>query len=99
MDNPDFSTERDRLNALTDKIGEVQAKDAAENSETAENTTNARNMSTGARAGAELISTMLAGGLIGWCLDSFFETSPIFLIIFFLTGICVGFYEVYRITK
>ncbi|HEY8189498.1 MAG TPA: AtpZ/AtpI family protein [Micavibrio sp.] len=89
----------DRLKHLSDQIAEIRAEESAEKAKDAENLKNADNMGVGARAGAELISCFIAGGLIGWALDRQFGTQPILLIVFLLTGICVGFYEVYRITK
>lgn len=58
-----------------------------------------QDMSMGMRAGTELVSALGAGGLIGWFLDRTLDTAPIFLIIFLLTGICTGFYGVYRINR
>ena len=94
-DEPDH----DRLKELSDRIDEIRSQEAGQKAREDENLRNSSNMSIGARAGAELISCFIAGGLIGWFLDRQFDTQPIFLIVFLLTGICVGFYEVYRITR
>ncbi len=91
--------EHERLKRLSDQIGEIRAGEAAATAKTAEADKNVTNMSLGARAGAELISFTVAGGLIGWALDSQFETKPLFLVVFLLAGVCTGFYEVYRITN
>jgi ATP synthase protein I len=56
-------------------------------------------MSTGLRAGAELITSIAAGGLIGYGLDQWLETKPIFLIIMLLLGIATGFVNVWRTTQ
>lgn len=89
----------DRLKALSDKIADIRADEQAEAVRDTDAKTNSDNMSVGARAGAELVTCFMAGALIGWFLDKQFDTSPIFLIIFLLTGICTGFYGVYRITN
>ncbi len=94
-DTPDH----DRLKRLSSQIASIRAEEAVEKAKNDENLRQSANMSVGARAGAELISCFIAGGLIGWFLDRQFETQPVLLVIFLLTGICVGFYEVYRITK
>jgi ATP synthase protein I len=91
--------EHDRLKHLSSQIGQIRSEEAAATAKTAEADKNASNMSLGARAGAELISFTVAGGLIGWALDSQFETKPLFLVVFLLAGVCTGFYEVYRITN
>ena len=57
------------------------------------------NISSGARAGVELVGAMIGGGLIGYLLDSTFETFPMMFILFFLLGCVTGFYNVYKITQ
>lgn len=91
--------DRERLNKLSSQIAEIRAEEAAEKAKKAESAKGAENMSVGTRAGAELVTCILAGAVVGWLLDRQFETQPVFLIIFLLTGICMGFYEVYRITN
>ena len=56
------------------------------------------NVGVGARAGVELVGSILGGGLIGYGLDYYFETSPIFFLIFILLGVITGFYNIYKIT-
>ena len=59
---------------------------------------NDENVGIGARAGAELVGSILGGGLIGYGLDYYFETKPIFFLIFILLGVITGFYNIYKIT-
>lgn len=94
-----MSDEHDRLKRLSGQIEEMRAAESAQNANEAETAREAANVSSGARAGAELISCMIAGGLIGWVLDHLLESQPLFLIIFLLVGVCSGFYAVYRITN
>jgi ATP synthase protein I len=61
--------------------------------------TDEKSMNDGARAGVELVGATLGGGLIGWGLDRFFETSPICFLIFIILGVITGFYNVYKITQ
>lgn len=91
--------DHERLKALSDTLADMKAKDDAESARQAGIRKDADNMSNGVRAGAELVTCMAAGGLIGWGLDKWLETQPIFLIIFLLAGIFTGFWEVYRITQ
>lgn len=94
-----MSDEHDRLKRLSGQIEEMRAAESAQNASEAETAREAANVSSGARAGAELISCMIAGGLIGWVLDHLLESRPLFLIVFLLVGVCSGFYAVYRITN
>lgn len=99
MTRPDDESDRARLKALSDTLADLQAKTDAETTHQAEIRRDADNMSTGVRAGTELVTCMIAGGLVGWGLDQWLGTQPIFMIIFVLTGISVGFWEVYRLTQ
>lgn len=94
-----MTDEHDRLNRLSSKIEEMRASESAQNAQDNESAREAANVSSGARAGAELVSCIIAGGLIGWVLDHLLESQPLFLIVFLLVGVCSGFYAVYRITN
>jgi ATP synthase protein I len=91
--------DHDRLKHLSGKIAEIRAEEAKEQAKAAESARETSNMSSGVRAGAELVTLIIAGTAIGWGLDWYFQTKPVFLIIFVLAGIVTGFYEVYRITQ
>lgn len=56
------------------------------------------NVGVGARAGVELVGSVIGGALIGYGIDYYFETSPIFFLIFILLGVMTGFYNIYKIT-
>lgn len=57
------------------------------------------NSRQGAQAGIELAGAIFISMAIGFGIDSFFDTKPAFLLIFFFLGVCTGFYNVYRITQ
>ena len=48
------------------------------------------------RIGIEMLAALLVGGGIGWLLDRWFGTLPLFLIVFFLLGACAGMLNVFR---
>lgn len=48
------------------------------------------------RISTELVAGLLVGGLIGWQLDWWFGTSPVFLLVFFLLGAAAGIMNVIR---
>ncbi len=48
------------------------------------------------RAGAEFISPMLGGLLLGYFLDKWLDTAPIFIISLFLLGVAGGFISIFR---
>jgi ATP synthase protein I len=53
----------------------------------------------GMQAGVELVVAVIAGTAIGYGLDSWLGTKPLFLLIMFFLGVCTGFYNVYRISQ
>lgn len=56
-------------------------------------------MSVAFRLGIELIAGIGIGTGIGWGLDKWLETSPIFLLIFFALGAAAGILNVMRAAK
>ena len=51
------------------------------------------------KLGTELIAAVLVGTFIGFILDSWFDTKPILIIIFFLIGVAAGITNVFRSAK
>lgn len=49
------------------------------------------------RVGVELVSALLVGLAIGWGLDHFLRTKPLFLILFMLLGGVAGIINVWRL--
>ena len=49
------------------------------------------------RVGVELVSALLVGLAIGWTLDHFLRTKPLFLILFVLGGGIAGIINVWRL--
>ncbi len=48
------------------------------------------------RISSELVVGLFVGGLIGWQLDAWLDTSPVFLLVFFLAGAAAGIWNVIR---
>ncbi len=48
---------------------------------------------------SELFANILVGASIGWTLDYFFNTKPIFLILFLIIGFISGIYTSYKSSK
>jgi ATP synthase protein I len=59
--------------------------------------TTGRAFSLGIRVLSEFIAGIIAGGGIGWLLDDWLGTRPVFLLVFMTLGIITGFWNVYRI--
>ncbi len=53
----------------------------------------------GERVFSEIVGGLIFGILVGWLIDSYFHTRPIFLIIFVFLGLAASVYNIYKATK
>jgi len=53
----------------------------------------------GSRLSVEIITSLLAGLGLGWVIDHFAGTSPLFMLIFMFLGLGLGVYHVMLISK
>lgn len=91
-----MSNEDPRLEKLEDELKAARQEfDEDYNPKPAPND---ENVGVGARAGVELVGAVIGGALLGYGIDYYFETSPIFFLIFVLLGVVTGFYNIYKIT-
>ena len=51
------------------------------------------------RLGVEMVSALIAGGIMGWGIDKLLGTKPWFMIIFFLFGAIAGMLNVIKTGK
>lgn len=54
------------------------------------------NWGSGLQVGVELVAGLIGGCLLGWVLDRWLATSPLFLIVFFLLGAAAGMLNAMR---
>jgi ATP synthase protein I len=59
----------------------------------------AKGYNQGSRVLMELIGAPLGGGVIGWALDYWLKTSPIFLLTLLALAVIVAFRNIFRISK
>ena len=86
----------DRLSKLDAKLDDVQQRrqTAAEAHE--DKVMRSRGMAMGLRMSSELVAAIVVGGVIGWALDKWFETSPLLFLVFFMLGLAAGMLNVMR---
>ena len=53
-------------------------------------------LGTALRLAAEMVSTLIVGGAIGWFLDRWLDTKPWLLLVFLLLGAIAGMLNAYR---
>jgi ATP synthase protein I len=83
---------------LSDRIDTAIAKKGNKNkNKNIEHNQNLLN--TFSRVATELLAGLLIGGCIGWILDKWLETSPWFLILFFLLGGAAGVLNLWRVVS
>lgn len=86
------------LNELSKKIEQAQAVKRAEENKNQEKIKQADDRQ-GAQAGIELVVAIGVSTAIGYGLDQWLGTKPLFIIVMFFLGVCTGFYNVYRISQ
>jgi len=79
---------------LTKRIEKALNK---EEKQKTENNSNQTLINTFSRVATELLAGLLIGAVIGWTIDKWLNTSPWFLIIFFLLGGAAGILNLWRI--
>lgn len=89
----------DDLKNLSDKINAIQSKDRDTESRQKTKDKELKQKDNGFAAGMELVINMLAGGLLGFGIDYYANTKPLFMILFFLIGFGWGMFRVYRIME
>lgn len=90
----------DPIDVLHQKINSAKTEKLKSDIHASSNTThqNEKNISSGLRAGTELIGGIVGGILFGVCADWMFSLSPVGLIVGAILGVTSGFYGVYRST-
>jgi ATP synthase protein I len=56
-------------------------------------------MGYGSRLSVEIIASLLAGLGLGWVIDHFAGTGPLFMLVFMFAGLGIGIYNVIRMSR
>ena len=88
----------DDIRKLEEKISDFKKKEERyrKPSNAQENT---GTFAVGMKLAVDLLSAVLVGGAIGYVLDDWFETKPLFLALFLVFGGFAGILNVYRSAK
>ena len=84
------------LNELSEKIENIKTK---ENLVKEKSKNTYTGLAHAFKIVSELFANVLVGGCIGWTLDHFIDSKPIFLIIFLIIGMISGIYTSYKSSK
>ncbi|MBI1214255.1 MAG: hypothetical protein GC185_00385 [Alphaproteobacteria bacterium] len=50
-----------------------------------------------ARAATDMVASIIVGAFLGYWLDKWLDTSPLFMIVFLFFGFASGFFAIYRL--
>jgi len=89
----------DDLENLDKKLEQFREKENAAQKDDSASLRAADNMNAGLRAGTELVACIGGGILLGWGVDKWLETQPLFLLLFLLAGTGAAFMNIYRLTR
>jgi ATP synthase protein I len=93
-EDPDESR---NLEELSERLREARGKDnAPQGGGPTRGSGSASGLGIAMRMSTEFVAAVVIGGGIGWVLDNWLGTSPIFLLIFFFLGTAAGFLNVIR---
>lgn len=88
-----------RLKRIRKDLEDIKSSENTKKKKQIEKDEDSESMAVGLRAGAELVTSIAAGGFIGYWLDKWLETNPIFLIAMLILGVITGFVNVWRTTQ
>ncbi|MEM7198189.1 MAG: AtpZ/AtpI family protein [Pseudomonadota bacterium] len=90
---------RDRIARLQDEINDLQDADHAHPGKSDDRGEISRSIGMALRMGVEMVAALIVGVGVGLGLDSWLETTPIFIIVGVFLGIGAGISNVYRVAK
>jgi ATP synthase protein I len=99
QDGEDEKAMKARLEALSTALDKRQHDQADHAVAEAANLRTGRAMGLGFRVLSEFVAGIIVGALMGWYLDDWLGTKPVFLIIMTMFGTASGFWNVYRLAS
>ena len=96
--DPEPASEDSRLVSLEERLDRAEAAEAKRTAVNAGPESDA-NYRLGNRVLAELLGGLIGGGLFGWLIDRFADTSPWGLLVMLFLGIVVAFRNIIRIAS
>ena len=86
------------------KIEEIEtrleiAKKKIKKNQSNNKSSNVASLGKAFKISTELVASVLVGSIIGFILDSWFDTKPLLTIIFFFMGVAAGILNVFKLAK
>ena len=86
----------DRLSKLDSRLDDVQKRRRTEMETAEDKVMRSKGMAMGLRMSSELVAAVIVGGLIGYGLDQWLETTPWLFLVFFMLGCAAGMINITR---
>ena len=96
MDNKDTQGDKQRLAEIDRRLGKLHAQREEKDRSSASALPVAIAAIMG-RVATELVAGVMVGAFIGWALDRWLDTSPLFLLVMFFMGAIAGMLNVWRV--
>ena len=93
----DKANNNTKPSSLADRISELENRKSKLQEKTAKAHMPAEGMALAGRVATELVAGIVVGGALGWALDEFFGTSPLWLVVLFFLGAIGGMMNVWRL--
>ncbi len=90
---------RRRLDDVKTRIDKMSPKTEKALQKDAPIATKRQSIGRALRLGTDLVAGVAVGGLIGFWLDRWFDSKPLWFIVFFLLGTAAGFLNVFRTAR
>jgi len=87
---------KDRLSKLDAKLDDVQQRRRTEVETQEDKVMRSKGMAMGLRMSSELVAAVIVGGLIGYGIDRWLETTPWMFLVFFMLGCAAGMINITR---
>ena len=86
-----------KLQKLSEKLNKIKSRNDKVN--TVNQSINPKNYSVALNISIELVTGIGLGVIFGLIIDNYLQTKPLMLIIFFILGTLIGFYNMYKTLK
>ena len=83
--------------SLSERISNFEAKTAAEKHAPKTAQLPAKGMALAGRVATELVVGIVVGAFLGWLIDSWLGTTPVFMLILFFLGAAGGIMNIWRV--
>jgi len=94
--NTDNHKQPEPTGALSDRIAQFESRKVAQQQAAKRAQMPTQGLALAGRVAVELVAGIAVGGFLGWLLDSWLGTTPLFMVVLFFIGAAAGMMNVWR---